>query len=258
MCMSDIAASPLPLIQRLHLGDIFASLRLGWRDFLRAPMFGLFFSAVYVLGGLALIGAFGSLGYVGWVIIHALGFPLIAPFAAVGLYEVSHKLEQGGPLCWDDILGAVWRESGRQIPWIGAIIVIIFLFWFFLSHMIFAVFMGLTVMTNISTSLEVLWTLNGLSMLAVQVIVGGGTALLLFALTAVSLPLLLDKEVDFVTAMILSVQTVSENFVVMMVWAVVISVILFAGLIPLFLGLFIALPVLGHATWHLYRRALSH
>ena len=249
------AASPLPEIGRLTRADLRAALARGLADFRRAPQFGLFFSAVYVVGGFLMVWL--GAGHVSWTLATSLGFPLAAPFAAVGLYEVSRRLEAGEPLDWGGILGVVWAERGRQIPWMGAIIVIYFLFWTFLAHMIFALFMGLTTLTNITQSWEVFLTPTGLTMIAVEIAVGGALAFLLFSLTVVSLPLLLEKEVDFVSAMLLSFRTVQENLAVMLVWAFVIASLTLLALLPWFLGLMVVLPVLGHATWHLYRRALS-
>jgi len=246
--------SPLPQIGKVTLHELYASLRAGWWDFKRAPAFGLFFSAVYVLAGLALV-TFGA-GTVAWTLMISLGFPLVAPFAAVGLYEVSRRLEDGELLDWRSILGVVARERRRQIPWMGAIIVIYFLFWTFLAHLIFALFMGLSVMTNATSSLDIYLTQTGMTMIAVELVVGGMFALMLYALTVVSLPLLLEKEVDFITAMLLSFATVKANLAVMLTWAFIIAALLCVGMLPYFLGLLVVLPVLGHATWHLYRRAL--
>jgi uncharacterized membrane protein len=254
--MTDIPAepSPLPEIGRITVAELLAALRAGARDFRAAPAFGVFFATFYVAVGLGLT-ILGASTYV-WTLVLALGFPLVAPFAAVGLYEVSRRLEAGEPLVWGEVLGVVLREKDRQIPWIGAILVIVFLFWSFFAHMLFALFMGLTTLTNISSSWEALLTPTGLTMIALQVAVGGAVAFLVFALTVVSLPLLLDKEVDFVSAMLLSMRTVAANLPVMLLWAAIIAGLLFAGMLPYFLGLFVVLPILGHATWHLYRRAL--
>lgn len=247
-------ASPLPRIGRLTVFDIFAALKAGVFDFRRAPQFGLFFSSVYVLVGFLLVTQ--GAGHVSWVLTISLGFPLVAPFAAVGLYEVSRRIEADLPLNWRDILGVVWRERTRQIPWMGAIIVIYFLFWTFLAHMIFALFMGLSVMRNVTTSLDTFLTPNGLTMVGAELVIGGLLAFLLFSMTVVSLPLLLEKEIDFVTACLLSIRTVAANFWAMVIWAAVIAILTVAALMPAFLGLLIVLPVLGHATWHLYRRVL--
>jgi uncharacterized membrane protein len=239
----------------LTMSDIGAALQAGVADFCRAPQFGLFFSAVYVLGGFFLIWL--GAGHVSWTLATSLGFPLVAPFAAAGLYEVSRRMEQNQPLLWRDVLGVVWLERTRQLPWLGAIIVIYFLFWTFLAHMIFALFMGLSTMTNVSQSFDIFLTPNGLIMIAVELGVGAVLAFLLFSLTVVSLPLVLDREVDFVTAMLLSLRVVRENLAVMLVWALLIAVLSLIALVPWFLGLMVVLPVLGHATWHLYRRALA-
>ncbi len=246
------AASPLPQIGKLTPPELIVCLKAGWSDFRAAPQFGLFFSAVYVLGGFLMLWL--SAGHVTWVLATSLGFPLAAPFAAVGLYEVSRRLEDGEPLRWGAVLGVVWDERHRQIPWMGAIIVIFFLFWTFLAHMIFALFMGLSAFTDVTW--EVMLTGPWLRMALAEVVVGGAVAFLLFAMTVVSLPLLLEREVDFVTAMLLSIRTVRENLGVMLVWAAVIAVLTLLALLPWFLGLMVVLPVLGHATWHLYRRAL--
>ena len=242
-------------VNTVQLADLRAALAAGWRDFLAAPQFGLFFSAVYVVGGFVML-ALGA-GHVTWTLATSLGFPLIAPFAAAGLYEVSRRLEQGRALDWSGVLGIVWQERTRQLPWLGAIIVIYFLFWTFLAHMIFALFMGLSTMTNISESYDVFLTTNGLIMIGAELVVGAVLAFLLFSLTVVSLPLVLDREVDFVTAMLTSLRTVRENLFVMWVWAALIAVLSLLALLPWFLGLVVILPVLGHATWHVYRRALA-
>lgn len=248
-------AAPIPQVQRLQLRDLREALAAGWFDFRRAPAFGLFFSAVYALIGLGLT-VFGA-GTMWWTMAISLAFPLFAPFAAVGLYEVSRRLERGGAMDWYKVLGVVASEKDRQIPWMGAIIIIYVLFWSFLAHMLFALFMGFSNLTNISSSYESLLTANGLTMIAVELGVGAVLAFILFSLTVTSLPHLLDKEVDFVTAMLLSLSVVKSNFVVMLVWAAMIGASMLVAMVPVFLGLFIVLPVFGHATWHLYRRALK-
>lgn len=246
--------SPVPDVGRVTLPELFVVLSAGWHDFRAAPGYGLFFSAVYVLGGLLLV--FLGAGTVAWTLAVSLGFPLIAPFAAVGLYEVSRRLEAGIALDRREILSVVINERHRQIPWMGAIIVIYFLFWTFLAHMVFALFMGPAALINISTSLETYMTWRGLAMIGAEMLIGGVLAFLLFSMTVVSLPLLLEKEIDFVTAMLLSFQVVRQNLLVMVIWAAIVSALTFLAMLPMFLGLFVVLPILGHATWHLYRRAL--
>ena len=246
-----------PEINHVGFADLRAAFVLGARDFARAPGFGLFFASVYVAGGIILWLALTNAGQLWWTIPITLGFPLLGPFIAVGFYEVSRRLEAGEALDWPGVLGVIFRQKDRQIPSIAAVIVVFFLFWNFLAHMIFALFLGLQVMTNISSSFAVFLTGNGVLMIAVGTAVGAVFSAVLFSLTVVALPMLLDREVDFVTAMLTSLDCVRANPVVMLGWGALIAVLLFAGMLPLFLGLFVVLPVLGHASWHLYRRCLG-
>ena len=250
----ELAASPVPEIADVTLAELFVSIRFGIHDFRKSPAHGILFSGVYVVAGWLLVWL--GAGTFFWTLAFALGFPLIAPFAAVGLYETSRRIEADERLEWSGILTVVWRERRRQLPWAGAILAFVFLFWSFFAHMSFALFLGRTAMTNVLTSWDVYLTPAGFSMLVFQGVIGGAVAFLTFALTVVSLPLLVDKEIDFVTAMLISVRTVARNKLVMCVWAAIIAVSLLVAMLPLFLGLLVALPVLGHATWHLYRRAL--
>ncbi|AGI68438.1 hypothetical protein OAN307_c28700 [Octadecabacter antarcticus 307] len=251
---STPVASPIPSIGTVTVHELWTCLKAGVADFRAAPQFGLFFSAVYVLAGFFMLWL--GAGHVSWILVTSLGFPLAAPFAAVGLYEVSRRLEAGVSLKWRAILGVVSQERTRQVLLLGAIIVLYFLFWTFLAHMIFALFMGLGTLTNISTSWEAFLTPTGLAMMGVEMAVGAVLAFFLFSLTVVSLPLLLEKEIDFITAILLSLRCVRANIWVMLCWAFVVAALTFIALLPWFLGLLFVLPILGHATWHLYRRAL--
>ncbi len=246
-----------PVVRAITSNDVHVALAQGWADFKAAPQFGLFFGGIYALGGILILAQLWIWEAHLWIIPLAFAFPLIGPFVAIGLYEVSRRREQGLPLDWSEVLGVVWRERGRQIPSMAFIVLAGFMIWMWFARLILAIFLGRMSLGTYSDFERLLGTPEGLSMLVVGTAVGGVIAFILFAITAVSLPLLLEREVDFVTAMITSFNAVTSNLVPMLTWAGIIAAGLFVSMIPAFLGLVVVLPVLGHATWHLYRKAIA-
>lgn len=239
----------------LTFADLGAALAAGWRDFRARPAYGLFFAAIYVIAGLALMQAFQSRGAFMWWMAAVAGFPLLAPFTAVGLYEVSRRREAGLPITWRPVLGALRGHGDEQLLLMGGILFVAFSFWVILAHGIFAIFMAESGMGG--ESLEALLTPSGLTMLAIGSVVGALVALFFYAITVISLPMLVDRKVDFITAIIASCSSLRSNATVMLGWGIAIATLLFLAMLPAFLGLLVFLPVLGHATWHLYRRAVS-
>lgn len=250
------APDQIPEPARIGLPDLAEAVSAGWRDFRRAPAFGLLFAAFYVAGGLVIATVAFASGREWWLIPFILGFPLIAPFAAVGLYEVSRRIEAEEPLDWRAVLGVVFAQKDRQIPSMAMVILLLFMFWVFVAHTVFALFMGVSALTNVTSSFGLLLEGRGLAMLIVGTLIGGGFAAVLFSFTVVGLPVLLDREVDFISAIIASVRAVAMNPSVMAIWAAIITGMLFLAIMPYFFGLFIALPVLGHSSWHVYRRLI--
>ncbi len=254
--MADRAQiAPVTVASDLGLADLRAAISAGWRDFTAYPLFGLFFAGIYVGAGLFLLYALIAWGEAAWLIPAAAGFPLVAPFIAVGLYEVSRRAEAGLPLRWRAVLGALRGRGDEQILSMGVILFVAFGFWIMIAHGIFAIFVSSSGAG--SESLQFLGTATGIAMLAVGSLVGALMALAFYSITVVSLPMLVDRDVDFITAIIVSLGTIRSNAAVMLGWAVLIAIALFIAMIPLFLGLLVVLPVLGHATWHLYRRAVG-
>ncbi len=249
-----VRVGPATVTTDLRLRDLFTALAAGWRDFIANAKFGLFFAAIFVGGGLGLAYLLFSRGEFFWVIPATAGFPLLAPFAAAGLYEISRRREAQLPISWGTVLGAV-RAGDGQLPVMGMIVFVIFSFWVILAHTVFGIFLGPSDLG--ADPLATLMSIEGLSMLVVGSIVGGVVALFLFAIMVVSLPMMIDREVDFITAMIVSVKSVTTNTFTMLVWAAMVAALLFLAMLPAFAGLFLVLPLLGHATWHLYRRAIS-
>lgn len=246
-------SAPVTVSDRLDWPDLRAALAAGWADFRALPAFGLFFALFYVLGGLALYYGMFAKGQHVWFIAVATGFPLFAPFAAVGMYEVSRRRETGLGVGWGAVLGALRGRGNGQLSLMAVTVVVIFFFWMILAHGVFAIFFAQAPFGTDRMDMLLSW--QGIAMLIVGSIVGALIAFALYAISVLSLPMLLDRDVDFVTAMIASVEAVRANPRVMLCWAVLIAVVVFIAMLPVFLGLLVALPVLGHATWHLYRRA---
>lgn len=242
---------------RLALGDLGAALSAGFADFRAQPLFGLFFAGVYVLVGLLLARALIDRGSVAWLLTAAAGFPLIAPFTAVGLYEVSRRREAGLPIDWKSVLGAVRGRGDDQLMLMGAFLFVAFGFWVVLARGVLAIFMSDFGLAGLATDPAVfLSSRQGILMLLVGGAIGALLAFGVFAITVVSLPMLVDREVDVITAIVTSIATVRDNPGVMLAWAALIAVALAIGMAAWFLGLLLVLPILGHATWHLYRRAV--
>ncbi|MCK4861492.1 MAG: DUF2189 domain-containing protein, partial [Rhodobacteraceae bacterium] len=136
------------------------------------------------------------------------------------------------------------------------VVLFIFLIWVYMAHLVFALSFGLKPLTNVMTSTDILLTKEGITMLLMGSVVGGFLSFVLFSITVVGIPLLVDREIDVVTAMITSFSLVLNNMVVMLAWGVIVALLLLVAMIPMFIGLIVVLPVLGHATWHLYKLAI--
>ena len=196
MSASEAGAPAVPEINDVTFGDLRHALRAGWADFLRAPIIDFVFALVYVLGGWLVTWALTAKGQLWWTLPASAGFPILGPFIACGYYEISRRLEAGESFTFGQIAGVIFRQKDRQIPSMAAVVVIFFLFWNFLAHMIFALFLGTASLTNITSSLAVFGTAQGATMLVVGTAIGAVFAALLFSLTVVSLPLLLDREIE--------------------------------------------------------------
>lgn len=252
-----LPARPDPVIRTISMQDIAEALAAGLRDFQAAPAYGLFFGALYAAGGIAIVLSviWLGIGYLAYPL--AAGFALIGPFVAVGLYEVSRRRELGLPLSWGAVLGAVIRQGQREMSWMAFVTLFIFIIWMYQVRLLLALFLGFSAFGTLSQFMNMLLTTpEGLMFLAVGNVVGAVLALVLFSLTVVSFPLLLDRDVDFITAMITSVRAVIMNPVPMLGWGIIVAIDLIFSAVPSFLGLIITLPVIGHATWHLYRRVV--
>lgn len=245
-------------INQLNVADIAGALRSGVADFVHAPLYGLFFGGIFSLGGIAIYLLLYRFN-VPWLIIPlAIGFPLVGPFAAVGLYETSRRIAAGEPLEWGAVLGVVMHQRERELAWMAFVVLFVFWVWIYQVRLLMALFLGFKQISTLQSFVSVVTsTGEGQLFLLTGTLVGALLSLALFSVTVFAIPLLLEREVDFVTAIATSVSAVRKNPVPMLLFAGVVTAGAFAAMAPLFLGLLVIMPVLGHATWHLYKKAIA-
>lgn len=247
----------LPEVRALTVADIRQSLAEGAADFARCPGTGLVIALVFVVIGMAITTSLVVL-HEPWLIYpFAIGFPLVGPFAAVGLYEVSRRLEAGQTPTLGEVFKVIWAQRRREVSWMAFVMLFVFWIWMYQIRLLMALILGRSSYATLDKFAHLILTTNeGWVFLGIGHIEGAALALVLFSITVISIPMLLDREVDFVTAMITSVRTVLASPLVMLGWGLVVTIAVLAACVPFFLGLLVVLPVLGHATWHLYRRAV--
>ena len=252
--MTDPAADPMPepKLRTVPLSAPFAWLSRGWGDFIRVPGASLLHGILVALGGVAVLAV--ARGHFYLVSGAFSGFVLVAPVLATGLYELSRRLADGRDASLADAISA-WGRAGGALAGFGLVLMVIGTFWVLVSSVMIALFVQAPV-TGFEDFLRYVVLSRESNLFVVWMAAGGVVAALVFAASVVSVPLLLDRDVDFITAMITSVQTVLKNPRTMISWGLVVAGLLFLSLLPAFLGLFVTLPVLGHATWHLYRRVV--
>ena len=255
---TEVTSSAMPEVNKVTAGDIIASLKAGVSDFLARPLMSGFFGLFYAVFGILLVWSLVWLGKI-WMIIPAVvGFPLVAPFAAAGLYEMSRRLQKGESFGWSDILMVMADQRKREMGWMAFVTLFIFWVWMYQVRLWLAIILQDASFSSFDGFLEtVFFTPQGWLFLAIGTCSGAVLSTALFSVTVVAMPMLLDRETNFVSAMLTSVRVVTENPVVMLIWAAIITIVTLVSMLPAFLGLVFTLPILGHTTWHLYQRAVA-
>jgi uncharacterized membrane protein len=249
-CDSDASAITLkPLSWRAP----FAWLGLGWRDFMRAPGIGLFYGACFMLMGWGLLKVYEHAP--AYTLALSAGFLLMGPFLCMGLYQVSRHIERGEKPDLLDSLRA-WDSHLAQMALFGGVLLILEMIWGRASLIIFAVsFDG---MPDFSGSLLKLFEPENLGFIVTYLVVGSFFAGLIYSISVVSIPMMLDRQVDAVTAALTSLRLVLTQTGVMLLWGLLIAVLVILALLPAFAGLLLVAPWVGHASWHAYRAAVTH
>jgi uncharacterized membrane protein len=247
----------IPAVRRITGADLRDVLREGFRDFGAYRTDVIFLCLLYPLIGLVLSRMILGYGMVPLVFPLASGFALIAPFFAVGLYEMSRRREAGRNNGWADAFGVASSPALGSIMALGMLLLALFVLWMGVAHIIWLLTLGPEPpRTLVDFAHQVFTTQAGWTMAIVGIVVGFFFALAVLVLSVVSFPLLLDRDVGMGTAIATSWKVVQANPGPMALWGLIIAGLLVLGSIPLLLGLAIVFPVLGHATWHLYRKVL--
>jgi uncharacterized membrane protein len=253
--MQDTAHSPAPALRHIGYADVWLSLRQGFQDFESYRSDVIFLCATYALVGLVMARiAFGT-DLLPLLFPLASGFAIVGPLAAVGLYEMSRRREQGAHVGWANAFDVLKAPAVAGIAALGLILIAVFLVWLAVAWLIFESTMGPVVPASPAVfAHDVFFTTGGREMIVIGVGMGFLFALLAMMLSVVSFPLLIDRDVGLDTAIATSFRAVMQNPGAMALWGLIVAAALLAGTALAFVGLVVAVPVLGHATWHLYRK----
>lgn len=253
------ASAEVPAVRKLNFDDLREALRGGWADFLAIPTQLVFLCILYpIIGLVAARMAFGE-GLMPLVYPLISGFALVGPLFAIGIYELSRRREQGLPVSWLNAFDVLRSPHIVSIAILGGALLVVFFAWIFAARAIYAGTIG----GMIPASPSDLWSMvmgsaAGWSLALIGNLVGGVFAVAVLTCTVIAFPMLLDRDVGPLVAVQTSVRVVMANPVVMAAWGAIVALLLLLGSIPIFIGLAVVMPVLGHATWHLYRLAVVH
>lgn len=251
-------AAPSPVVRRIGLPDLRAALAEGWKDFLAAPTQLVFLCILYPIIGLvaARVAVDDNLLPLAFPLV--AGFALVGPVLAVGVYELSRRREAGLPVSWINAFDVLRNPAILSIAALGGVLFIILAAWLGVARAIYALTIGDEAPPAVGDFIAtILASPHAWALLVVGNAAGFLFALLVLAIGAVSFPMLLDRNVSPQVAVQTSFRAVLANPGTMLAWGFVVAAVLLLGCVPLFVGLAVAMPVLGHATWHLYRRVVA-
>lgn len=247
-----------PVVNKISVSDVFDALRRGLDDFREKPSHYVFLCLMYPIAGIFLAVATSSANLLPMIFPLVSGFALIGPIAAIGLYEISRRREAGMDTSWRHALEVTGSPAFPSIIAGGLLLFGFFVVWLVAAQTLYANVFGDVFPRSISLFLsEIFGTAAGLQLIIWGHVLGLGFAIIVLATTVVTFPLLLDRDVGLACAMETSVRATVANPIPVFCWGLIIAVSLIVGTIPLFVGLALVMPILGHASWHLYRKLVA-
>jgi uncharacterized membrane protein len=257
--LTGASESPVrPVVRRIAPSDLFHALARGVDDFTAMPSHAVFLCIVYPLLGLIMIAATAGGTMLPLAFPIAAGFALVGPLAAIGLYELSRRREAGLDSSSSHAFDVLHSPSLGAIVALGLLLMAIFLLWLVAAEAVYIANFGYRPPASIGRfASDVLNTSAGWTLIVVGTSVGFLFAVVALSIGAISFPLLLDRDVGAAVALATSIRVVATNPATIALWGFIVAALLVIGSIPFFLGLTVVMPVLGHATWHLYRRAVE-
>jgi uncharacterized membrane protein len=252
------STSANPVVRRIAPSDLFHALARGIDDFAAMPSHAVFLCVIYPLLGIILIAMTLGNSMLPLAFPIAAGFALIGPLAAIGLYELSRRREAGLDSSSSHALDVLHSPSLGAIVALGLLLMAIFLIWLAVAEAIYIANFGYHAPASLGQFVrDVFSTSAGWTLIVVGTGIGFLFAVVALSIGAISFPLLLDRDVGAAVALLTSIRVVLANPATMALWGFIVAALLVIGSIPFFLGLTVVMPVLGHATWHLYRRAVE-
>lgn len=248
----------MPVIRTITVADLFDALRKGISDFWEQPSHYVVLALIYPIVGIVLTVWMN--GYHTWTLLYPLvgGFALVGPFAAIGLYEISRRREQGLDTSWRHAFEVLRSPAIGSIAAVGVMLLGVFTLWLTAAQGLYqSIFGPSTPQTLTGLFAQVFGQPGGMTLLLAGTALGALFALFTLCTTVVAFPLLLDRDVGAFVAVETSLRAVLRNPGPMVLWGMIVGVGIFLGSLPLFVGLAVVLPIFGHATWHLYRKVVE-
>ena len=244
-----------PGVRKIGSADLKDALAKGIEDFLTMPSSLVFLGLIYPIVGVGLLAS----SPLPLLFPLMSGFALVGPFAAIGLYEISRRRELGLDTSWAHAFGVARSHSMFSILSLGVLLLVIFACWEFTARSLYVALFGSTPPESFTQFIaNILGTPQGWKLIGFGTAIGFVFAVVSLSISVVSFPLLLDRDVDIPVAILTSVRAVLTNPFTMALWGIIVASILAIGFLLLFIGLAVAVPILGHSTWHLYRKVVDH